>query len=180
MKKQKVYDDPNIIEEIIKLIRGTGTDKKIWEQIGWTYKQYNQMLRDRPDIAERIKEAKREFLESISDAQIAQANKVLNDYLYERVLEYSDIVETTNEVQYLPGGQQIIIERTIKRQQSTKKGCPKWVIDRILGPNMAEMDALKVLVNAGWLPKEVLAAVVDGSGELRGKVLAALAPSKSS
>ena len=73
---------------------------------------------------------------------------------------------------YLENG---IIERT-QRKEITKdskgnilsekitvfthhKPCPEWVIERILSEEIAELEALRILIDNGWLKEEKLTAV---------------------
>ena len=44
---------------------------------------------------------------------------------------------------------------TCIKQKVVKKPCPQWVINKILG-EFEEIHALKVLVEAGWIPDELI------------------------
>ena len=76
----------------------------------------------------------------------------LLDYLYGRVEETWTSEETTIE------GNKVITKFSIKK---VKRGVPNWVIDRILGRPVDELEAVKCLVESGWLPYSVLAATSE-------------------
>lgn len=76
----------------------------------------------------------------------------LLDYLYGRVQETWTSEETVIE------GDKVITKSSIKK---VKRGVPKWVIDRILGRPVEELEAVKCLVESGWLLYSVLAATSE-------------------
>jgi hypothetical protein len=57
-----------------------------------------------------------------------------------------------------------------KLTKKVRRSTPAWVIDRVLGKRMHEMEALRVLANAGWIPKEVLKEAIGGIAALKESV----------
>ena len=80
---------------------------------------------------------------------IAHAKEVLNNYLYN-----GDIQTWTSREIHIGTDENIIkmVERVTKQVKET----PPWVIERVLGKSYDELEAVKTLVEAGWLPPEIL------------------------
>jgi hypothetical protein len=64
-------------------------------------------------------------------------------------------VETHTEIMKDSKGRVISI-----KQKIVNKPCPQWVINKVLG-DFEEIQALTVLVEAGWLPEEIISSVSD-------------------
>lgn len=47
------------------------------------------------------------------------------------------------------------------------KPTPCWAIDRVLGKSVGELEAIKVLVEAGLLPPEILIQAGASMGQLK-------------
>ncbi len=62
-------------------------------------------------------------------------------------------------------GQIISIKQISKK---VRRGPPQWVIDRVLGQPISELESIKSLTEAGWLKEQVvekLAMVMDQFNE---------------
>ena len=56
-----------------------------------------------------------------------------------------------------------------------KRGVPQWVIERILGKPLDELEAVKCLIESGWLPYSVLKETTESLDEIRERIQAAFA-----
>lgn len=65
-------------------------------------------------------------------------------------------VETHTEVVKNSDGEVISI-----KQKQVKKPCPKWVVDKVLGADMHELEAIKVLVESKMLPDELIGELAE-------------------
>lgn len=62
-------------------------------------------------------------------------------------------VETHTEIMKDSKGRVISI-----KQKIVSKPCPQWVINKVIG-DIEEIQALKVLVEAEWLPEQIMSLV---------------------
>ncbi len=80
--------------------------------------------------------------------QAAGAPK-LADYLFNGAVEVWEATEKLMDAK----GQIISIKQISK---TVRRGTPQWVIDRILGQPISDVEAIKILAESGWLKEQVM------------------------
>ncbi len=138
---------PEMVEEIVTAIAVHGVDSAGWD--GRISKDtFYEWLKHKPDFSDMVVQAKREYRKSLPESKHRQANLAFSQYLYG---EMERVIVTTEKGHSEKGG--AYESETVKR---VPIGVPKWAIDRVLGPQMSEIEALSVLSQSGWLPKGIL------------------------
>lgn len=143
---------PEIVEVILNEIAITGNDKAGYEAAGINPDTFYEWLKRHSEFSERVKKAKAEYRETCPDVLKRQAHKAFSDYLYGRM---EKVVYTKKEG--IKGDQPFEEEIT----QRIPVGIPRWAIERVLGTKIHELEALKTLVEAGWLPRWVIQVAID-------------------
>lgn len=163
---------PELVEEIVTAIAVNGVDSAGWD--GRISKDtFYEWLKHKPDFSDMVVEARLEYRKSLPESKHRQANKAFAQYLYG---EMERIIVTTERGHSEKSG--AYESETIKR---VPVGVPKWAIDRVLGTQMSEIEALSVLVQAGWLPRGILniaIAEVDKLKTTLREVFAGILPDK--
>lgn len=90
-----------------------------------------------------------EYRMGLPDDAIAQAKNTLCHYLFNGDTQ----TWTSKEIHKDPAGN---IIKTVEKIAKVAKGPPPWVIDRVRGKSYDELEAVKTLVEAEWLPREIL------------------------
>jgi hypothetical protein len=145
---------PELVDQIVTAIAVHGVDSAGFEgRIGKD--TFYQWLKHKPDFSDAVSQAKKEYRNSLPETKYRQANKAFSQYLFG---EMERVIVTTEKGHTEKSGAYEC--ETIKR---VPVGVPKWAIDRVLGTQMSEIQALSVLVGAGWLPVGILSIAV---GEL--------------
>lgn len=138
---------PELAEDICNAIALHGSDESGWK--GRISKEtYYVWLREKPDFSDLIEQAKTEYRHNLPEVDHRQARRAFVGYLYgtmERVVVKTEKGYTKASGHY---------EKEVIHRIPT--GIPKWAIERVLGSQMSEFEALQKLIEAGWIPKEVL------------------------
>jgi hypothetical protein len=116
-------------------------------------------VREKPEFAELVAKAKAVYSENCRDALKYQAEKVLEDYLYRRTIIKVKTIEQGTSDKHGDYLKEINKEIT--------PAVPRWVIERILGRPYDEIDAVKSLVIAEWLPAWVGKCTQDEINNLK-------------
>jgi len=141
-------------EEFIEILKSCGCKKTAIAAVNATPTTLNSWLRNHPDLQERINDALSQYRETQPIVLINAAKIALADYLFGRMEKVSSSVTT----QVDKDGNFLGAFETITR---TPVGVPKWAIDRVLGTEMSEVDALKILADSGYLPQILVDRVVS-------------------
>jgi hypothetical protein len=150
---------PELVEDICTAIALEGSDQSGWE--GRIAKDtFYTWLVEKSDFPDLVQAAKAEYRKNLPETDKRQARKAFVGYLYgemERVITVQERGRSERNGEY---EKEIVTRIPI--------GIPKWAIERVLGKNqLSELDALCVLVEAGWLPREVLNIAVSELDKLR-------------
>ncbi|NJM56236.1 MAG: hypothetical protein HC857_00540 [Synechococcales cyanobacterium RU_4_20] len=128
---------------------------------------YYNWLKSRPGFRERIDSSILEFRRTCPEALVRAARKALSDVVYgdkERVtytkkITTSDRFGTTEEE---------IVTRT-------PVAVPRWAIERVLGKQIDEMEALRLLADKNLLPEQTVEKIQSLMEANRDKIRAVLA-----
>ncbi|AFY72163.1 hypothetical protein Pse7367_3948 (plasmid) [Thalassoporum mexicanum PCC 7367] len=147
---------------ILDSISETGSDDKACKEARIDKKTFHQWLRNEISFSEQVAKARHIYREGKNHSQVVKAMAVLDQYLGGEATEVHNSEE-----------ERIGSNKETSHKKSTKqvrRSTPAWVIDRVLGKRMHEMEALRVLANAGWVPRTILTEVVGGIAVLRESV----------
>lgn len=157
MAKSKYTEET--VQAICDAIALHGLDRYGWEAGQISEPTFYDWKKRYSEFSESIAQAKKEWYEAQSEGARRQAYKALSDYLHGRAVERWDCYDDT-----LDRDGNIV---TLHKSRTVQRGVPQWVIDRYLGPPIHEIEALKVLVNAGWFPSWVIQLSVDEISKCR-------------
>lgn len=149
-KKKSVSSDynPIIIDLILNWIKDTGDEKLACEKTGVGYRTFQGWKKNYKDFAAKVEASHGVFRDNLPVSQRAKAKEALNRYLSPR-----ETVQNTEEVFYDKSG------KIANRKVITKKDIaevPRWAIERALGTGTSELDAVRLLVQSGWLDNEII------------------------
>lgn len=159
MAKSKYSEE--VAQRIFDALAATGRDEDGWKAGGISKDTFYKWINAYSDFSDGVKRCKAEWRETCPEVLVRQANKAYADYLFGRM---EKVVYTKKEG--IKGDQPFEEETT----QRIPVGVPRWAIERILGVKMHELDALKTLVEAGWLPRWVIQVAIDELDDVK-KVL---------
>lgn len=140
---------PETVERIVEAIEQEGGDRSGWLAGGISEATFYQWLQQYPKFSEQVAQTKQYYRANCDQELKKLAKKSILDYLEGRALETWE----TEEINYDADGN--IIGRKVSKKKVTRP-TPKWVIERILGQDMHELDALKVLIEGGWLSPDLV------------------------
>lgn len=140
---------PEIVEKILSVLKVTGSDKAAYLSVGINADTFYKWKTRYPEFTEALVLAAAEFRSFAPESFIQQAKESLKNYLFNGAVE----TWSSKEVHKDANGD---IIKTIEKVSKVVKSTPPWVIDRVLGKSVDELEAVKTLVEAGWLPLEVL------------------------
>jgi hypothetical protein len=159
---------PERVQILCDAIARSGCDKAGCKAAGINQDTFYTWLKVHAEFSELVFAAKAEYRESCPETLVRQANKAFADYLYGRM---EKVIVTKETGISLRTGEPYERE-TVQR---VPVGVPKWAIERVLGPAVDEIDAIKVLVKAGWLPHELLELTREQFSELRSRLKSSFA-----
>jgi hypothetical protein len=149
---------PELVEDICTAIALEGSDRSGWEG-RISEDTFYAWLKDKSEFFEVVQASKAEYRKNLPEVDKRQARKAFVAYLYgtmERVIITKETGKTERNGEYE--------KETVTR---IPIGIPKWAIERVLGGKSSELEALCVLVEAGWLPREVLNIAVSELDKLK-------------
>ncbi len=155
---RKTKYSAQIVEKILEALRHSGSDRQAFEAVGISRDTFYHWVRRYPDFSDALAQAKKAFRERCPEQLREKAMDALLDHLYGRVVETWTTCETVQD------GEKIIHRETIK---TVKRGVPQWVIERILGKPLDELEAVKCLIESGWLPYSILKETTESLDEVR-------------
>ncbi len=158
---RKTRYSADVVAKILDALRHSGSDRVAIEAAGistGTFYRWGQQYRE---FREGIAQAKEEYRKNCPVVLREQAYLSFEDYLYGRVEE----VWTTDEI--IRDDDKIIYKEVVRR---VKRGVPQWAIERVLGKSVDELEAVKCLVESGWIPRHVLIVATESLDEVRDRV----------
>jgi hypothetical protein len=162
MSGRKSKYTPERVQLICDAIAQTGSDESGWKSGGISEPTFYAWQNQFPEFSESVIAAKSEYRATCPETLVRQANKAFADLLFGRM----ERVATTKRVGHDPK-RGYWEEETVTR---TPVGVPRWAIERVLGPSFDEMDAIKILVKAGYLPQEFIEVTSEQFSELRTRI----------
>lgn len=164
---RKTRYSADVVAKILDALRRSGSDRVAIEAAGISSAAFYRWQQEFQEFREGIAQAKLEYRENCPDVLRQQAHWSFEDYLYGRVEE----VWTTHET--VRDGDKIIYKEIVKK---VKRGVPQWVIERVLGKTVDELEAVKCLVESGWIPRHVLIVATESLVQVRDRVRQAFQP----
>lgn len=152
-KSKSKYND-QIVASICKTLAETGSDSAAYGSVNLGKSTYYRWLKEKDDFKLKVHTARAEFLSSNS--------KVFRDLALSHL--FLNLRDGTKEIKVVTVKEKNANNRleTVKETMTeTIKGPAQWAIDRALGMPIAEMDALKVLMEAGWIEEEAIAEIAN-------------------
>lgn len=147
-----------MLETILEAVRHSGSDRAGWEAGGISEATYYRWQQEFQEFRELLAKRKQVYRLNCSEKLKLQATKSFEDYLFNGVEE----VWTTHET--IQSGSNTICKEIVKK---VKRGVPQWAIERVLGKPVDELEAVKCLVETGWLPSSILEETSESLDELR-------------
>lgn len=147
-----------LVQDICTAIALEGTERSGWkgrisEDTFYTW------LKDKAEFSEAVNAAKAEYRQNLPEADRRQARKAFVDYLYGRMERV--ITKTEYGSSSVGSYEKEIVQRV-------PVGVPRWAIERVLGKGMpSEIEALVTLVEAGWIPREVLSLAIEQLSQVK-------------
>lgn len=151
---------PQTIEKILTAIKETGSDKAGYRAGGINQDTFYAWKNRYTEFSEGVVHARAEFRRIAPESYAMQAQESLQNYLVNGSIE----TWSTKEVHKDAAGE---IIKTIERVSKVVKPPPAWAIDRILGKPVDELEAIKVLVESGWLPFSILYRAGESMEQLK-------------
>lgn len=124
-----------------------GCNQRAFKAAGISKEVFYLWMRERPEFVKLVEEAKQERLFRRHEVLKLQADKVLENYLNNGVVTKITIIEEGTSDKF--GS---YVKKTVREVQSPT---PVKILDRVLGEFLGELEAVNILVNAGWLPRSL-------------------------
>lgn len=152
MAGRKSIFTPEKLSLIRKQLETSGSDKQAFEVAGVSRDTFYRWIKEKPEFAKLVTEAKTEHARKIRERLKHQAEKAFDEYLHGQVTVKVKIVETLTS-------ERGSYSKEIHRE--TTPPVPRWAIERVLGRPYDEIEALKCLITAGWFPDWIGQCTVD-------------------
>lgn len=147
---------------ICDAIATNGLDEAGWKAASISKGTFYRWLNERETFRDAVNTAKAEYQKSHYHSLRRSANKALADYLTGSMCK----VERTVTIH--PDGSQTEQIKTIP------VGIPRWAIERVLGSQVSEVDAVLNLVMAGFIPEWIGEYAINIIEEFKAKLGAAI------
>lgn len=154
-KKYKGVDiDYNsiIVKNILDWIQDTGDIDLACRQTSVDRALFDGWMKKYKDFKAKVLSAQEYYRDSLPLAQKMQAKKALIDYLYGRQKKEQKIVE-----EYYDENGNISGKKVVEKTEAIE--VPRWVIERALGSTVSELDALRLLIDSGWIDDSVIEGI---------------------
>lgn len=161
-KSRRPKYSPQIQQTICDAIAVEGTEQAGFQAANISKASYYKWKKEIRDFRIAVELALEEYTRTCPASLRRAARNVISDYVNRRYARVRKTVkETVREVRPEdwqpddPGANQtrhMVEVHTETTTMTSYHACPQWVIDRILGPPLDELSAVKALVNAGLLP----------------------------
>jgi hypothetical protein len=125
-----------------------GCNQRACKNAGISQEAFYTWMRNRPEFARLVEEAKQERLFRRHETLKLQADKVLESYLQNGTVTKITIIEEGTSDKF--GS---YVKKTVREVRSPT---PVKILDRVLGKPSDELEAFTAFVNAGWLPRSLL------------------------
>jgi hypothetical protein len=153
---------PDRVRVICDAIARSGSDKAGWQAGNISEATFYTWIEQFSEFSELVLNARAEYRNTCPETLVRQVNKVFSDLLHGRM---EKIITTTKTGHSSRLGS--YEEETIQR---IPIGVPRWAIERVLGPAIDEFAAIQCLVQAGWLPRQLLEVTQTELYEMRSRV----------
>lgn len=170
--RKSKYNDV-VVDAICDAIALTNSVEEACKAADISHQTYFKWLKEKDEFLDAVAKAKKEFRDSLPAVQKRKALKWMNKYLdgeFETTwrttgkktrTQYGEVkVDEDGQLTRIMKGQ---IEEELDVTKAFNAGCPKWVIERVLGEPFDEISAIAKLVKSGWLPTWVLQAAREKS-----------------
>ena len=144
---------PELADRLIGALRELGSARAAYNALGVSKYSFYDWIKRFPDFAVRVEVAKREYFQNQDRENVDVAKKIIENYLV-----HGDVTEKKIIKQVIDRDGNIV---ELTEKHLIRSGCPEWVIRRVLGEKMQELEAVKVLVDTDWLPESLLVDVQD-------------------
>jgi hypothetical protein len=139
---------PELTEIICNAIATYGTDEAGWEAGEISKPTFYSWQNTYADFQDAVGVAKKEYRTSTKPSLKRLGNRALLDYLQGNMVKVAhvrkEVVSPTGE----------IIE--LEEHRTTPVGVPQWAVERALGADLTEIEALERLAEGGMIPTWVL------------------------
>lgn len=150
-------------ERILARIREDGGDRAGWEAGSISKDTFYRWIAEFPDFSDGVARAKEEFRQSCPKHLVVKARRSLSDYLFNgNIIEREKTGESVKVIEDASGNIQEIHRETYTEKRIDRMPPPQWVIERILGKNLAVLEAIQVLLAEGVATNEQARVVTDG------------------
>lgn len=172
-KYQGIDTDYNylVVDTLIDMIQTTNDIPRSCQAVDIPISTFNSWLSTYKDFAKRVEEAQEIYRENSPIALKAAAQRELTKYLMGKQTRSSTVKET-----FLDENGVVRNSRIIEKTEAIET--PRWAIERVLGTEVSEMDALKTLIEHEWLDPDVIDQISDRLSQLNQDIKHILSSSK--
>jgi hypothetical protein len=143
----KAKYSPELVKAICDDIAVYGTNQSGWDG-RIAEDTFYRWYKSNEEFAELVNKARQEYSDSRPISRYRQANLAFNGYL-NGTMEKVYVTKKTGRDSEGRDWE----EEEIKR---VPVGVPKWAIERIIGSQTTEEDAIRKFAEAGWISKEIM------------------------
>lgn len=168
-RKKKIYrgidSDYNylVVDVFIDMIQTTNDIDKSCSCIGINRQVYERWMVEHKEFAKRVTEAQEIYRENTPLALKAIAQKQLTKYL-----RGEQSRTTTIEESFYDENGNIRNSKVTKKTESIE--APRWAIERVLGTDISELDAVKTLVDSQWIDSDIVDEISDKLSKLNSEI----------
>lgn len=148
MKGRKSLYSRSTLDTLEKELTEHGCVQRACKKANISKEVFYLWVRKHPEFAALVEKAKQERLLRQQETFQLQADKILEEYLSKGAVTKITIIEEGTSDKF--GS---YVKKTVKEVQAPT---PVKILDRVLGQDYDELEALKLWVNAGWLPRSLL------------------------
>ena len=138
-----------IVKIIIEEIKKTGVEKNGYELASINHDTHNRWKKKYPEYKTKVENALYTYRTTRAKEIRGKIKKSVEDYALNGVTEEWETEETITSGEYT----------THKKGTKKVKRPAPWAVEKILGKDMVELDAVKKLVDADWIDIGVLKAI---------------------
>lgn len=159
-KKEKVNEHAEKL--ILDIVRDTGNYSKAYNQAKISNNTFYRWMRLYPEFKLRVEAARKEY----NQIKFKIIRDELKDKLEDIARNGAVEEQTTSEV--LRDGQGNVVGYKEKTVTTSKPA--GWAIEKVLGKDMTDIDAIKKIVDNGWLGEDQLMAIQEILEETNARV----------
>lgn len=159
---------PERVERILEAVALDGGDRAGWEAGEITEATFYRWQKEHREFRESLARAKEDYRRTCQPRLKLQARRALADYLFEgNIVKREKSGESVKIVEDADGNVKLVEKTTYSDRYTDRMPPPQWAIDRVLGKATDELAAVNILIQAGWLPAEILTIAGEGMENLR-------------